>query len=56
MTELEKLQAGLPYCFTDPDIEKIKKEALRKCQVLNAIDILDVEKEQRNKRFIWISW
>ncbi|SFB81451.1 sugar O-acetyltransferase [Streptococcus equinus] len=44
MTELEKLEAGLPYCFTDPDIEKIKKEALRKCQILNAIDILDVEK------------
>lgn len=26
MTELEKLEAGLPYCFTDPDIEKIKKK------------------------------
>lgn len=29
MTELEKLQAGLPYCFTDSAIEAIKKEALR---------------------------
>ncbi|WP_315459831.1 sugar O-acetyltransferase [uncultured Streptococcus sp.] len=43
MTELEKLQAGLPYCFTDSAIEAIKKEALRKCQALNAIDILNTE-------------
>lgn len=30
MTELEKLEAGLPYCFTDPDIEKIKKRSFTK--------------------------
>lgn len=33
----------MPYCFTDSAIEAIKKEALRKCQALNAIDILNTE-------------
>ena len=46
MTELEKLKAGLPYDFTDPEIDAIKLQATKKCQVFNAIDLLDTQKRQ----------
>lgn len=41
MKEIEKMLAGLPYQFTDPDIEGIKRTAIKKCQEYNQIDILD---------------
>lgn len=31
MTELEKMDAGLEYCFIDPEIAARKDEAVRKC-------------------------
>lgn len=46
MTELEKLNAGLPYKFTDQELESIKKNAVAKCQQLNAIDLFETEKRQ----------
>lgn len=44
MTEVEKLNAGLEYDFTDPAIFEMKKNAVRKCARLNAIDPGDKEK------------
>ena len=46
MTELEKLKAGLPYDFTSPELDDIKRRALNKCQTLNAVDVLEVSKRQ----------
>ena len=31
MTEIEKLEAGLEYCYDDPEVEKRKEEAIIQC-------------------------
>lgn len=41
MTELEKLDAGLEYCFFDTDVVARKEHALKKCAKLNSIDPSD---------------
>jgi len=38
MTELEKLKAGLEYCYDDAEVEALKLNAIRECAVFNAID------------------
>ena len=45
MTELEKLDAGLEYCFFDEEVAARKENALRLCAKLNAVDPCD-EKAQ----------
>ena len=47
MTELEKLNAGLPFSVRDPEVDKRKLTAVRGCQKLNSIDVMDsVAKEE----------
>ena len=41
MTELEKLDAGLPYHFLDADIAARKKAAVINCRKFNDADPLD---------------
>ena len=41
MTELEKLEAGLPYDVNDPEVNARKLNAVRGCQALEAVDVLD---------------
>ena len=41
MTELEKLEAGLEYDFSDKEISKRKLHAIDKCKILNSIDQKD---------------
>lgn len=41
MTELEKLEAGLSYRFTDPEVSAQKIRAQQLCERLNAIDVAD---------------
>lgn len=36
MTEIEKLEAGLEYCYDDPEVEKRKEEAIIQCKEYNA--------------------
>lgn len=43
MTELEKLDAGLEYCFFDADVVARKENALKGCARFNAIDPSDYE-------------
>ena len=43
MTELEKLEAGLEYCFDDPEVAARKENAILQCQKYNAIDDTDYE-------------
>ena len=38
MTELEKLKAGLEYCYDDPEVEALKERAILFCREYNAID------------------
>lgn len=43
MTELEKLDAGLEYCFFDEEVVARKENALQLCKKLNAIDETNYE-------------
>ena len=50
MTEVEKLRAGLPYDFTDPEVDALKLHAVKVCQRLNRIDVTDTGKIQTTIR------
>ena len=41
LTELQKLDAGLPYCFTDPQVAARKQRASALCDRLNALPSSD---------------
>lgn len=43
MTELEKLEAGLEYCYDDPEVEARKERAIIMCREYNAINDTDYE-------------
>ena len=43
MTELEKLKAGLEYCYDDPEVEALKERAIIWCRDYNAIPDDDYE-------------
>lgn len=45
MTELEKLDAGLEYCFFDEGVVARKENALRLCKKFNAIDESNYEEQ-----------
>lgn len=47
MTELEKLDAGLPYDVNDPEVDARKLHAVKGCQKLEAIDPLDSEGKEK---------
>ncbi len=46
MTELEKLDAGLEYCFTDPGVEARKAGAASLCRELNAVPHTDRARQE----------
>ena len=41
MTELEKLKAGLIYCYDDEEVSALKANAILSCKKYNAIDDTD---------------
>ena len=41
MTELEKLDAGLPFDVNDPEVDARKLHAVKGCQALESIDATD---------------
>lgn len=41
MTELEKINAGLPYNFMDPEVDALRLNAVRGCEELNALSAAD---------------
>lgn len=43
MTELEKLESGLAYCYDDPEVAVLKENAIKQCQKYNAIDDANYE-------------
>jgi len=46
MSELEKLKAGLDYCFDDPEVAAIKDNAIKQCAKFNSIDPTDYDKRE----------
>ena len=47
MTELQKLEAGLEYCFFDEEVAQRKTNAVIKCKQLNAIAPDDFKEQSR---------
>lgn len=47
MTELEKLEAGLEYCYDDEEVDAIKENAIIWNQKFNALDPLDFESQRK---------
>lgn len=47
MTELEKLDSGLEYCFRDEEVDARKIHAVLGCQKLNAISVLDYDAREK---------
>ena len=43
MTELEKLEAGLEYCYDDEEVSARKEKAIVECRKYNAIDDTNYE-------------
>lgn len=43
MTELEKLEAGLAYCYDDAEVSARKENAIIQCRTYNAIEDTDYE-------------
>ncbi len=43
MTELEKLNAGLEYCYDDPEVDGLKQKAILWNMEYNAIHPLDTD-------------
>ena len=41
MKEIEKLRAGLEYCFDDEEVAELKLNAVKNCQIYNSIDETD---------------
>lgn len=46
MTELEKLEAGLEYCYDDPAIQARKENAILQCGKYNTLDDTDHAAQQ----------
>ncbi len=50
MTEMEKLEAGLPYRYDDPELVAMKDTASARCAELAAIDPLDAARREAAAR------
>ena len=46
MTELEKMKAGLEYCYDDEEVDALKERAIIWCQKFNALDPLDFQAQR----------
>ncbi len=45
MKEIEKLKAGLEYCYDDKEVDAIKQTAIKNCAIYNSIDDTDRQKQ-----------
>ncbi len=55
LTELEKLDAGLVYCFFDADVVARKERALQLCREFNAIEPIDFAKQEETVKNLFSS-
>lgn len=47
MTNLEKCNAGIEYSYADEELIALKTEAIRQCEIFNAIDGRDYMAQYR---------
>lgn len=47
MSALELKRRRLPFCFDDPEIDALKLHAVKGCQKLEAVDVLDTEGKRK---------
>ena len=45
MREIDKLKAGLEYCYDDEEVDAIKQNAIKNCRIYNSIDDGDRQKQ-----------
>ena len=45
MKEIDKLKAGLEYCYSDEEVHSLKENAIRNCEIYNSIDGNDSQKQ-----------
>ena len=45
MKEIDKLNAGLEYCYDDEEVDAIKQNAIKNCRIYNSIDDADRQKQ-----------
>ena len=48
MTNLEKCNAGIEYSYADEELIALKTEAIRQCEIFNAIDGRDYMAQYRH--------
>ncbi|MED7634895.1 UNVERIFIED_CONTAM: hypothetical protein DV033_03660 [Limosilactobacillus fermentum] len=53
MSELEKLQAGLEYDFSDPEVAARKARAAQLCQEFNAVPATDPTAQEKKSARSW---
>lgn len=45
MKEIEKLKAGMEYCYDDEEVDAIKQNAIKNCRIYNSIDDEDMQRQ-----------
>lgn len=45
MREIDKLNAGLEYCYDDEEVDAVKQNAIKNCAIFNSIDDSDRQKQ-----------
>ena len=45
MNEIDKLKAGLEYCYDDEEVDAIKQNAIKNSALFNSIDDEDRQKQ-----------
>ena len=45
MKEIDKLKAGLEYCYDDEEVDAIKQNAIKNCRIYNSIDDENKQKQ-----------
>lgn len=45
MKEIDKLKAGLEYCYDDAEVDAVKQNAIKKCSIYNSIDSDDKKRQ-----------
>lgn len=45
MKEIDKLKAGLEYCYDDEEVNGVKQNAIKNCRIYNSIDDADRQRQ-----------
>ncbi len=45
MKEIDKMKSGLEYCYDDEEVDTIKLNAIKNCEIYNSIDPKDGQKQ-----------